>query len=68
MRFGSNAVSSESAETAADFSRLMQEHRSDLEAIMRDRGLGDLIDELFAAVASGNGVEERNLARGEELA
>jgi hypothetical protein len=46
----------------------MQEHRSDLEAIMRDRGLGDLIDELFAAVASGNGVEERNLARGEELA
>ena len=68
VRFGSNAVSSESAETAAEFSRLMQEHRSDLEAIMRDRGLGDLIDELFAAAASGNGVEERNLARGEELA
>ena len=38
VRFGGNAVSSETAETVADLSRLMQEHRSDLETILRDRG------------------------------
>ena len=66
-RFGSNAVSSERAESMDDFRRLMGEHRAELEGIMREKGLGDLIDELFDAVQSGEGVSQRKLARGEKL-
>ncbi len=65
VRFGSHRVSSERADTRDDLKRLMEQHRSELEAVMNEKGLGHLIDGLFEAVRTGQGVTERNLEQGE---
>ena len=43
----------------------MEKHRAEIEQIMAERGLGHLTDDLYAAVASGDGLSERDLKRGE---
>ena len=64
-RFGSNAISDARADTLDDLERLFAEHRAELAAVMESRGLAHLMNELAAAIASGDGVTERTLIRGE---
>ncbi len=49
----------------ADLRDQLEEHRTEVEAIMVEKGVGHLTDALYAAVASGNGLSERKLERGE---
>ena len=66
-RFGGSAISSERANTADDLRRLMQRHRSEMEQVLRSKGLEHLVDALYEAIETGEGVIERNLYRGETL-
>ncbi len=45
----------------------LEKHRAEIEQIMAERGLGHLTDALYTAAASGDGLSERNLERGEVL-
>lgn len=65
LRFGGNAVSDERADTLDDLRRLFAEHRAEFASVMERRGLGHLMDDLSAAIASGEGVSQRNINRGE---
>ncbi len=60
-RFGNprTTFSSESADTMADLQRLFVEHRADLERVLALTRWGGDPEDLFAAVASGEGVSAR---------
>ena len=49
----------------ADLKAQLDEHRTEIETLMAERGLGHLTDALYAAVVSGDGLSERDLERGE---
>ena len=65
VRFGVHKVSSERANTLDDLRRLMEQHRTEFEGVLNDEGLGHLIDGLYEAVQTGQGVTERTLEQGE---
>lgn len=62
---GKNAFSTSGADTLVDLQTLFVENRADLERVLAERGVAHLTDEIFDAIASGQGVIERDLANGE---
>lgn len=68
-RFGNpiSTFSSESAATMADLQRLFVRYEQDLRTVLELAHWGGDADDLFAAVASGNGVSERAVAPLTEL-
>lgn len=49
----------------ADLAQQMRDHREEIDALMKERGLDPLTDALYAAIESGDGLSERDLERGE---
>ncbi|MEM7587916.1 MAG: outer membrane beta-barrel protein [Acidobacteriota bacterium] len=62
---GRTAFSKDPVASPADLHKQLEAHRSEIETIMRDKGVGHLVDALYSAVASGDGLSERDLERGE---
>jgi hypothetical protein len=62
---GRNAFTKTPVASPADLKRQLDEHRAEVEALMAEKGLGHLTDQLYEAVVSGNGLSERDLERGE---
>ena len=65
-RLGGRAAFSKPPITSpGELKNQMGEHRTEIETIMKERGLGDLTAALYQAVESGEGLSERDLERGE---
>lgn len=62
---GRNAFTKTPVSSPADLNAQLEKHRSEIEAIMKDKGVGHLTEALYAAAASGEGLSERDLERGE---
>ncbi len=62
---GRAAVSRTPVKSPADLKAQLEEHRAEVEALMAEKGLSHLTDALYAAVAGGDGLSERDLERGE---
>jgi len=62
---GRTAFTKTPVSSPADLQAQLNEHRSEIETIMKNQGVGHLTDALYAAVASGEGLSERDLERGE---
>ncbi len=62
---GRAAFSKTPVSSPADLKQQLDAHRAEVEALMAEKGLGHLTDALYAAVASGEGLSERDLERGE---
>ncbi len=65
-RLGGRAAFTKTPVTSpADLKAQLDEHRAEIEALMAEQGAGHLTEALYAAVASGEGLSERDLERGE---
>ncbi|MEM7350028.1 MAG: outer membrane beta-barrel protein [Acidobacteriota bacterium] len=62
---GRTAFSKTPVTSPADLAAQLDEHRSEIEAIMAEKGFGHLTEALYKAVHSGEGLSERDLVRGE---
>ncbi len=62
---GRAAFSKNPVASPADLREQLDAHRAEVEALMAEKGLGNLTDALYAAVAGGDGLSERDLERGE---
>lgn len=62
---GGNAFTRTPVSSPGDLYNQLEANRAAIEAIMTEKGLGHLTDDLFAAIQSGKGLSERDLARGE---
>lgn len=62
---GRTAFSKTPVTSPADLAAQLDAHRSEIEAIMAEKGLSHLTEALYAAVRSGKGLSERDLVRGE---
>jgi len=62
---GKNAFSTDGADSLAELQALFAANHDDLERVLAERGLAHLTDRIFAAIASGEGVVERDLRNGE---
>ncbi len=61
---GPNAFSKEGAKTWQDLARIFDRHRAEIEAILQEKGLGHVSQQLFDQIKTGQ-VSERELAAGE---
>ena len=61
---GSNAFSKQGAPTWQDLARQFERHRDEIEAMLAERGLSHVTEQLFEAVKTGK-VTERDLRQGE---
>ena len=65
---GPQAISqSAKAETLEELLAIMEAHREEVERILEEKGLRDLVEPLYAALRSGDGVRERDLRQGESF-
>ncbi len=62
---GRNTFSKQPANTQEALRSLFVLHESEIRQVLASQGAGDLADGLFQAVASGEGVSQRDLRRGE---
>ncbi len=62
---GRTAFSREAVASPADLHKQLTEHKTEITAIMQEKGFGHLVDDLYEAISSGKGLSERDLVRGE---